>query len=104
MASSNSVTNSAFPNGVSLLHRSRRLRRTASLRRMVRETQLHVDELISDRLAPFHMIDGRIGAIRKALDALDEKKVIVETLISIKGAGADLILTHFAKEVSLMLH
>lgn len=34
---------------------------------------------------------------------IDEKKVILETLTSIKGAGADLILTYFAKEVALML-
>ncbi|MGB5963306.1 MAG: hypothetical protein WBG73_21905 [Coleofasciculaceae cyanobacterium] len=32
------------------------------------------------------------------------KKVILETLTSIKRAGADLILTYFAKEVALMLH
>lgn len=35
---------------------------------------------------------------------IDEKKVILETLTSIKRAGADLILTYFAKEVALMLH
>jgi porphobilinogen synthase len=35
---------------------------------------------------------------------IDEKKVILETLLSIKRAGADLILTYFAKEVALMLH
>lgn len=34
---------------------------------------------------------------------IDEKKVILETLTSIKRAGADLILTYFAKEVALML-
>ena len=33
----------------------------------------------------------------------DEKKVILETLTSMKRAGADLILTYFAKEVALML-
>ncbi len=35
---------------------------------------------------------------------IDEKKVILETLLSMKRAGADLILTYFAKEVALMLH
>ena len=35
---------------------------------------------------------------------IDEKKVILETLTSMKRAGADLILTYFAKEVALMLH
>ncbi|WP_353933081.1 porphobilinogen synthase [Okeanomitos corallinicola TIOX110] len=34
---------------------------------------------------------------------IDEKKVILESLISMKRAGADLILTYFAKEVALML-
>ena len=34
---------------------------------------------------------------------IDEKKVILETLRSMKRAGADLILTYFAKEVALML-
>ena len=34
---------------------------------------------------------------------IDEKKVILETLTSMKRAGADLILTYFAKEVALML-
>ncbi|MGQ4647822.1 porphobilinogen synthase [Lyngbya aestuarii] len=34
---------------------------------------------------------------------IDEKKVMLETLTSIKRAGADLILTYFAKEVALIL-
>lgn len=34
---------------------------------------------------------------------IDEKRVILETLTSMKRAGADLILTYFAKEVALML-
>lgn len=34
---------------------------------------------------------------------IDEKKVILETLTSMKRAGADLILTYLAKEVALML-
>jgi porphobilinogen synthase len=34
---------------------------------------------------------------------LDEKKVILETLTSMKRAGVDLILTYFANEVALML-
>ena len=34
---------------------------------------------------------------------IDEKKVILKTLTSMKRAGADLILTYFAKEVGLML-
>jgi len=34
---------------------------------------------------------------------IDEKKVIMETLTSIKRAGADLILTYFAREAALMM-
>lgn len=34
---------------------------------------------------------------------IDEKKVILESLTSMKRAGADLILTYFAKEVALIL-
>lgn len=34
---------------------------------------------------------------------IDEKKVMLETLTSIKRAGADVILTYFAKEVALIL-
>jgi len=34
---------------------------------------------------------------------IDEKKVILETLTGMKRAGADLILTYFAKDVALML-
>jgi len=34
---------------------------------------------------------------------VDREKAIMETLTSIKRAGADMILTYFAKEVALML-
>ncbi|MCL2924798.1 MAG: porphobilinogen synthase, partial [Trichodesmium sp. MAG_R04] len=34
---------------------------------------------------------------------IDEKKVMLESLTSMKRAGADLILTYFAKEVALTL-
>ena len=34
---------------------------------------------------------------------IDEKKIVMETLLSMKRAGADLILTYFAKDVALML-
>jgi porphobilinogen synthase len=34
---------------------------------------------------------------------IDEQKVMLETLTSIKRSGADLILTYFAKEVALLL-
>lgn len=51
-------------------------------------------------------VSGEYAMIRAAGQQgwIDEKKVILETLTSIKRAGADLILTYFAKEVALMLH
>ncbi|NES97932.1 MAG: porphobilinogen synthase [Desertifilum sp. SIO1I2] len=50
-------------------------------------------------------VSGEYAMIRAAGQQgwIDEKKVILETLSSIKRAGADLILTYFAKEVALML-
>jgi len=44
-------------------------------------------------------MDDRVGKIRW----IDEKKVILETLTSIKRTGADLILTYLAKDLALML-
>lgn len=51
-------------------------------------------------------VSGEYAMIKAAAEKgwIDEKKVILETLISMKRAGADLILTYFAKEVALMLH
>ncbi len=40
---------------------------------------------------------GRLGWI-------DEKKVALEILLSIKRAGADMIITYFAKEIALMIN
>lgn len=50
-------------------------------------------------------VSGEYAMINAAAEQgwIDEKKVILETLTSIKRAGADLILTYFAKEVALML-
>lgn len=50
-------------------------------------------------------VSGEYAMIKAAAEQgwIDEKKVILETLISMKRAGADLILTYFAKEVALML-
>jgi porphobilinogen synthase len=51
-------------------------------------------------------VSGEYSLIKAAaqLGWIDEKKIIMETLLSIKRAGADLILTYFAKEVALILH
>jgi porphobilinogen synthase len=34
---------------------------------------------------------------------IDEKRVMAETLLSIRRAGADIILTYFAKDMARML-
>lgn len=50
-------------------------------------------------------VSGEYAMIRAAgkMGWIDEKKIILETLLSMKRAGADLILTYFAKEVALIL-
>ncbi|MGK7885554.1 MAG: porphobilinogen synthase [Crocosphaera sp.] len=50
-------------------------------------------------------VSGEYAMVKAAGEKgwIDEKKVILETLISMKRAGADLILTYFAKQVALML-
>ncbi|MEM8779883.1 MAG: porphobilinogen synthase [Cyanobacteria bacterium P01_G01_bin.49] len=49
-------------------------------------------------------VSGEYAMIKAAAQQgwIDEKKVILETLTSMKRAGANLILTYFAKEVALM--
>lgn len=50
-------------------------------------------------------VSGEYAMIKAATEQgwMDEKKVILETLTSMKRAGADLILTYFAKDVALVL-
>jgi porphobilinogen synthase len=50
-------------------------------------------------------VSGEYAMIKAAAAQgwIDEKKVVLETLTSMKRAGADLILTYFAKTVALML-
>ncbi|WP_414566495.1 MULTISPECIES: porphobilinogen synthase [unclassified Anabaena] len=50
-------------------------------------------------------VSGEYAMIKAAarMGWIDEKKIILETLTSMKRAGADLILTYFAKEVALIL-
>jgi porphobilinogen synthase len=40
---------------------------------------------------------GRLGWI-------DEEKVMIETLTSIKRAGADMVITYFAKDVAKLIN
>ncbi len=50
-------------------------------------------------------VSGEYAMVKAAAQQgwIDEKKVVLETLTSMKRAGADLILTYFAKQVALML-
>ncbi|ABA21568.1 porphobilinogen synthase [Trichormus variabilis ATCC 29413] len=50
-------------------------------------------------------VSGEYAMIKAAAQMgwIDEKQVILESLTSMKRAGADLILTYFAREVALML-
>jgi porphobilinogen synthase len=55
--------------------------------------------------AAYH-VSGEYSMIKAASQKgwLDEKKVACESLISIKRAGADMILTYFAKDMAKMLN
>lgn len=50
-------------------------------------------------------VSGEYAMIKAAAEQgwIDGKKVVLETLTSMKRAGADLILSYFAKDVALML-
>jgi porphobilinogen synthase len=60
---------------------------------------------VTDVPVAAYNVSGEYAMIKAAGEKgwIDEKKVILETLTSIKRAGAHLILTYFAKEVALML-
>ena len=51
-------------------------------------------------------VSGEYSMIKAAAQQgwLDESKVTLETLLSIKRAGADLILTYFAKDAAKFLN
>lgn len=50
-------------------------------------------------------VSGEYSMIKAAAASgwIDEKKAIYESLISIKRAGADFIITYFAKDAARML-
>ena len=68
---------------------------------IVREVKNSVDVPVS-----VYNISGEYAMIKAAarLGWLDEQKAILETLTSIKRAGADLIATYFAKDAVQLLH
>lgn len=52
-----------------------------------------------------YQVSGEYAMIKTAAEKgyIDERKVVIETLTAIKRAGADLIITYFAKDVSKWL-
>lgn len=55
-------------------------------------------------IAAYH-VSGEYAMIKAAAEKgwIDEKKVMAETLLSIRRAGADIIITYFAKEMAKLL-
>jgi len=53
-----------------------------------------------------YQVSGEYAIIKAGgkLDWIDEKRVMLESLIGIKRAGADIILTYFAKDVAKLLN
>ena len=51
-------------------------------------------------------VSGEYSMIKAAgkLGWIDERKVMIETLLSMKRAGADMIITYFAKEVAQLIN
>ena len=70
---------------------------------------LDIIRLIHDSIsAPLaaYQVSGEYSMIKAAGQAgwIDESKVMLESLLSIKRAGADIILTYFAKEAARLLN
>ena len=70
---------------------------------------LDIIRLIRDSItAPLaaYQVSGEYSMIKAAAQAgwIDQEKVMMESLLSIKRAGADIILTYFAKEAARLLN
>jgi porphobilinogen synthase len=69
---------------------------------------LDIVRLIRDRfdlpLAAYH-VSGEYAMIKAAAERgwVDEERVVLETLLCIRRAGADLVLTYFAKDAAALL-
>ena len=52
-----------------------------------------------------YQVSGEYAMLRAAIDNgwLDERKVILESLLCLRRAGADMILTYFAKQAAQWL-
>lgn len=60
---------------------------------------------LTEFLFPFHKVSGEYSMIKAGgvLKMIDEEKVMMESLLCIKRAGADIILTYFARQAAGVL-
>ena len=67
---------------------------------------IHAARRACDRPIAAYQVSGEYSMIKAAVQKgwLDERRAMLETLVSIRRAGADLILTYFAKEAAQALH
>ena len=67
---------------------------------------IHAARRAFDRPIAAYQVSGEYSMIKAAAQKgwLDERRAMLETLVSIRRAGADLILTYFAKEAAQALH
>ena len=67
---------------------------------------IHAARRAFDRSIAAYQVSGEYSMIKAAAEKgwLDERRAMLETLLSIRRAGADLILTYFAKEAAEALH
>jgi porphobilinogen synthase len=67
---------------------------------------IHAARQAFDRPIAAYQVSGEYSMIKAAAQQgwLDERRAMLETLVSIRRAGADLILTYYAKEAARALH
>jgi len=67
---------------------------------------IHAARRAFDRPIAAYQVSGEYSMIKAAAQQgwLDERRAMLETLVSIRRAGADLILTYYAKEAARALH
>jgi porphobilinogen synthase len=69
---------------------------------------LDIVRLVRDRVdlpvAAYH-VSGEYAMIKAAAERgwIDEERVVLETLVCIRRAGADLVLTYYAKDAAALL-
>jgi len=66
---------------------------------------IHAARQAFDRPLAAYQVSGEYSMIKAAAQQgwLDERRAMMESLVSIRRAGADLILTYFAKEAAQVL-